>query len=169
MENKHLITLEDFGKLARPVSKHIDEQDVNAFITECEDVIIIPAVGLKLYNEMLSEGMNEKTGVLLNGGDYKGKGNEMKRCYGIKKTLAYYVYAKMLQANGVMLTRTGAMEHNDSYAQRLERENKVKRYNEAMNVADKYLANCLEYIKNNINTNVTPIRGSRLKIHPIGD
>ena len=46
---QHLITFEEFKTLARPVSKHIDAMDVNAFIEEVETQIVIPAIGYRNY------------------------------------------------------------------------------------------------------------------------
>ena len=40
-----LITAEQFRILARPVSIHVDDDEIAQFVRECEDVHIIPAVG----------------------------------------------------------------------------------------------------------------------------
>ena len=44
-EHKHLITVGQCLALARPTSVHLDEDEVQAYITECEDMHIIPAIG----------------------------------------------------------------------------------------------------------------------------
>ena len=53
MANKHILTVEEFKELARPTSKHVDEDEVMAFVRECEDIYIIPAVGLEKYQALL--------------------------------------------------------------------------------------------------------------------
>ena len=44
-EHGHLITVGQCLALARPTSVHLDEDEVQAYITECEDMHIIPAIG----------------------------------------------------------------------------------------------------------------------------
>lgn len=57
MENKHLINVEQFKQLARPTSKHVDEDEVKTFIRECEDIFIIPAIGLDVYKALLADAL----------------------------------------------------------------------------------------------------------------
>lgn len=169
MENKHLLTVEEFKELARPTSKHVDDKDVLTFIRECEDTLIVPAIGLSLCKKILSEESEFNT-TLLKGGEYTDKCDELKRCAGLKLALAYFVYAKMTMCNGGMLTRTGMMQHNDSHAYREDDKNRVRRYNEAMNVAETYLNSCLAYIKaQKGEETINKVRGSRFKIHSIGE
>lgn len=71
MENKYLITVEEFKELARPTSRHIDEGEVLTFIRECEDIYIIPAIGLACYKEVQEE--KDEDIILLDGGDLRTK------------------------------------------------------------------------------------------------
>ena len=67
MANKHILTVEEFKELARPTSKHVDEDEVIAFVRECEDIHIIPAVGLEKYQALLEESISEPDKILLEG------------------------------------------------------------------------------------------------------
>lgn len=169
MENEHLITVERFKELARPTSKHIDDEEVQTFIRECEDIYIIPAIGLARY-KALQEDKSESTNVtLLDGGEFEDKEGRLKKCSGLRLALSYFVYAKMVMSDGGLLTRTGLMQHNDSYASREDDKNRVRMYNDAMEVAETYLGSCLAYLKSVEGEDIKPVRGTRIRIHSIGE
>ena len=171
--DKHLITVDEFKELGRPTSKHLDDDEVTSFISECEDMNIMPVIGLAMYEELTGGGeLSEEAKILLNGGKWKETTNEesqSRMCGGLKKALAYFVYAKMSMSDGVILTRSGSMQHDDSYAQRSEDKNRVRRYNEVMNIAEEYLDGCLQYLNQWKGEKIKPVRGTRVHIHAIGD
>jgi hypothetical protein len=169
MENNHLLTVEQFKTLARPTSKHVDDDDIMTFVRECEDITIIPAIGLARYKALIEAPDDEANKVLLVGGEYQDKKGEQKRCAGLQLALSYYVYGKLVMVDGGMLTRTGLMQHNDSYASREDDKNRVRLYNDVMNTAETYLASCVAYIHATTDESVKPIRGARLRIHAIGE
>lgn len=174
MESKHILTVEEFKELARPISKHVDEDEVKAFIRECEDMNIISAVGLETFEALTEDELDEAHDILLNGGTWTvsvcgcEKDRKMK-CAGLKTALSYFVYAKMIQSDGGIITRTGMMRHNDEHASHTDDKNRVRRYNDVMNVAEEYLSGCLMYWKSVKGEEVRPVRGSRVHIHAVGD
>lgn len=178
-EHKHLITAADYKALARPASVHLDDDEVQAFITECEDMHIIPAIGYANFNRAVNSltftDVFDETfsaSIWLDGGEFVtrecGCDGRTMWCTGLRKTLAYYVYAKMLRADGTMVARAGAMRHNDQYASHVDPNR--KQYDDVMNIADRYLAECMEYAKaHSAECNaVRPIKGSRARIKAIG-
>lgn len=169
MESEHILTVAEFKEMARPTSKHIDDEEVLTYIRECEDMFIIPAIGLTRFKALLSETVEEKYKSLLSGGEYKDSKGTLKKCAGLKITLSYFVYGKMTMADGGLLTRTGLMQHNDSYAAREDDKNRVRMYDDAMNVAESYLGTCLAYLKSIEGEEIKPVRGTRIKIYSIGD
>lgn len=169
MANEHLITVERFKELARPTSKHIDDGEVQTFIRECEDIYIIPAIGLARFKALQEDEIEPKNITLLDGGDYEDKEGILKKCSGLRLALSYFVYGKMVMSDGGLLTRTGLMQHNDSYASREDDKNRVRMYNDAMNVAETYLGSCLAYLKSVEGEEIKPVRGTRIKIHSIGE
>ena len=69
--DKHLITVDEFKELGRPTSKHLDDDEVTSFISECEDMNIMPAIGLDMYEELSGGGeLSEEAKILLNGGKW---------------------------------------------------------------------------------------------------
>lgn len=173
---EHLLGLQGFQELARPTSKHIDEREIDKFIEECEDIHIIPAVGLETFKRLCGvvvEGEDEH--VILNGGEWRDDGcgcndGELRRCHGLRKALAYFVYARLIQNDGSIVTRTGFVRHDDEWASRDDDKNRVRKYNEVMQVAETYLSTTLAYIKHlKGGCGVAHQRGTRVRIHKIGN
>ena len=177
-EPAHLLTVEEFRQLARPTSKHVDVEEVRAFIREVEDMTIIPAFGLDVFERLTGEELDDNEKILLDGGTWvqsvvdrcDGQNGLRRKCSGLKTALAYFVYGKMLQSDGGIVTRTGVMRHDDEYASHVDDKNRVRRYNDVMNVAESYLSGCLQFWKNVKGCgSVGQVRASRVHVHAIGD
>lgn len=194
---RHLLTFDEFRELARPTSKHLDEEDVMNAIGECEDVFIAPAIGLGVYNLLVTEypdenPMPDNLQVLLGGGywAYNNSGalvfdktfdptfatayENVRICHGLKKCLSYYSWSRLMRDDGAVVTRSGSLNHVDAYGERLEKTEKHARYNDNTNVAEQYLSSCIEYLKQITGEssccNRKPvIRGHRAHVHAIGD
>ena len=179
-EHGHLITPAQFKVLARPTSCHLDDTEVMSFISECEDVFIIPFIGFANFEKAVHSesfaGVFDETfsvSLWLDGGSFEtsdcGCNKRTEWCVGLRKTLAYYVYAKMLRADGTIVARAGAMRHNDQYAQHIDPNR--KQYDDVMNIADGYMAGCTLYAKtHSVECNaVKKVRGKRATIKAIGD
>ena len=178
-EHKHLINVEDYKALARPASVHLDDDEVQAYIVECENTIIIPAIGYANFNKAVNSLTFDDTfddtfsaSIWLDGGEFVadvcGCQPRTEWCVGLRTTLAYFVYAKMLRADGTIVSRAGAMRHNDQYGQHIDPNR--KQYDDVMNIADQYLAGCMLYAKVHSAEchAVKPIKGTRARIKAIG-
>lgn len=178
-ERKHLLSPVQFAELARPTSMHLEDDEVMAFITECEDMFIIPTVGYDVLSAAIDYVNDNTLGgkfdedfdpeIYLNGGafDYNhcGCDGASEWCAGLRKALAYYVYAKMSRADGSIIARDGLMRHNDQYASHVEPN--LKQYNDVMEVAEQYLASCQRYAKMH-RCGVRMVNQSRATIKAIG-
>lgn len=169
MENKHILTVERFKELARTTSRHVDEEDVVKYMRECEDIYIIPSVGLSVYKELCKDDIAADLQILLGGGEYT-ENEQLRKCDGLQIALSYFVYAKMLRADGAMLARTGFMKHEDSYASHIIDKANTRQYNDVMEVAERYLNSSLAYLKHlKRGKEVKPVKGFRTRIKAIGD
>ena len=181
-ERTLLIDTEQFRALARPTSLHLDGEEVSAYTREAEDGKIIPAIGYEVYKYVSGEGGELPSAladsfdkaVFLDGGEYTetsscdGK-KALKYCNGLRKALAYYVWAKMLRSDGSIISRAGAMRHRDDYADHVD-DSKLRQYNDASGMADRYLAEAVSYLKANTKDNtVRPLRNTRARIKAIGE
>lgn len=184
MREKHLINPEEFTTLARPVSVHIDEIEVTQFIDECEDMFIIPHIGYGNFKAAVGMGTFDSTfdasftpAILICGGEWEdteacGCGDDgkkvLKYCKGLKATLAYYVYAKMLRSDGSIISRAGYMRHEDDYSGHVD--DNQKQYTDVMDIADSYMKGCLEYLRfHTVDKRIKKLIPSRGRIRAIGD
>jgi len=180
MAMEHLLSAEEWPKYTRAVSVHLDNEEVEKWIDECEQLFIIPAIGGKLFSRLASgEELSEQEKKLLEGGKYDGTGTGCV-CIGmytgifkgLKWALGYFVLAKMMRNDGGLLSRGGFIRHDDEHASHLDDRNNVNRYNDAMNVAENYLNGALLYWKS-INGEdcgtSAKVRGSRVRILSVGD
>lgn len=180
---KTLLTVEQFRQLARPTSIHLDEETVQDFIRECEDAYIIPAISYRQFKGAVECENNTPwddkfddtfaPAVFLDGGEWTPEQGENKGmvqwCSGVRKALAYFVYARMQRADGNIISRAGAMRHREDRADHTD-DTKLKQYNDAMDMAERYLADCVRYLKVHLrDEHVKPIKPTRARIKAIGD
>lgn len=184
VDRQPLLTVDQFRELARPTSTHLNEDDVLSYVRECEDELIIPAIGWANFKSSL--GLREWDNTFddsfipdlwLDGGEWEHKekdenGEEYDKlyyCCGVRKALAYFVYAKILRADGTILSRAGTMRHRDDYSDHID-DPQIKQYNDVMNMAERYLNECLQYLQvHKKSRQIRQQRGTRAKIHAIGD
>ena len=185
-DTQHMITPQEFATLARPCSRHIDDDEVMAYVAECEQLYIIPAIGYGNFKAAITGSAFDgtfddtfKPATVINGGEWtltRGNEcqcdtaeNELQYCVGLKKTLAYFVYAKMARADGAIYSRSGTMRHDDQYAHHVD-DSKLKQYNDIMTIAETYLGDCMRYIKyHTVDKEIKPVHSTRARIHAIGD
>lgn len=182
---KQLITVGQFRELARPTSAHLDEDEVTAYIRECEDTNIIPAIGWERFKAATEQGEwgdsvlpDFQPAVFLDGGEYTKKEGYCSQdetkvqryTSGIRKALAYFTYARLFRADGTIISRAGGMRHRDDYSDHVQDVSSNKQYNDIMDMAERYLSDALEYLKAfTPKGEVKPQRGTRAHIHAIGD
>ena len=185
-DTQHMITPQEFATLARPCSRHLDDDEVMAYVSECEQLYIIPAIGYGNFKAALTDTTWDSTfddtfkpATVINGGEWTLiRGNacqcdtsekELQYCVGLKTTLAYFVYAKMMKADGAINARSGTMRHDDQYAHHVDDSN-LKQYNDVMTIAETYLGDCMRYIKyHTVDKVIKPVHSTRARIHAIGE
>lgn len=132
-----IITPEEVGVLSRPISQHIDHAQISAYITEVESLQILPNLGASLLADIKANA--DKYSCLLNGGDGVSGG--------LRKAVAYYVYAKIIKQGATIATRFGAVEKADEHSVRMEQERKDNIFRECSNIADAYMMEVVKYAK----------------------
>lgn len=180
-ERKPLLTVDEFKTLARPVSLHLDTQAVEQYIRESEDASLIPATGWELYKYLTQEAAERPQAlcesfdraIATDGGEWTETSDRgyqtLRLCGGMKKALAYFAYARLQRADGNILSRAGAMRHREDRADHTD-DQKLKQYNDIVDMAERYLSDTLYYIKKNTKeAAVKPVSGRRASIKAIGD
>lgn len=148
MADKHLITPQEVFALSRNSSSSIDVRDVEVYIDEAEQLDLKPTIGAALLLRLLNnEGNGGHNYDLLNGGKYKRPCGEVATFAGIRKTLAYYVYGRIIKNGGRTATRYGFVEKTDEYSRQVDYRERYAASNDATLVADSYMKETLNYIE----------------------
>lgn len=144
---EHIITPEEVVSLGRPIGK-VDDNKLLAFITEAEQMSIKPALGDELFLKILSEGeTNEKYQTLLKGGEYRDCNSNLRSFVGLKVAISYYVYAQNIMSGDFTSTRFGMRIKDSEFSQGISSKERSDCYNNALEVAQHYLSECIAYCK----------------------
>ena len=165
-DNVLLITREDINDECRPTSA--DESLVDRCIEEAQNLDIIPAIGADWWLRVIDREDDAVAQVLWNGGLYEDT-NGCKRLFsGLKKTLTYYAYGRLLRSQVGVSTRFGFQIKTDQYSDSAEMKAQMQAYNEAFATADGYKAQCLLFINEGSCCNPRKVVNNRLNIKKIG-
>ena len=144
---------------SRPISKHVDDNRIDIFIKESELLNIKPRIGDELYidltNFINSDSIDklkfphEYYEKLLSGGEYLTSDGSKKYFAGLIECLNYYVYARLIANNSETVTRFGFVEKNDEYSSNVELKKQLKSEKDVLQIADMYISDCLDYLKEN--------------------
>lgn len=146
----HLITYGEVKTLGRPISEHIDEDKINAFITEVEQIKIKTALGPNLFYDLLEKGDKKpEYDILLNGGTYSDSHGNVNIFKGLKTTIAYYVLAQNIMSGDFQSTRFGTVFKENDFSNRISSKERSDFYNNTLEVANFYLKECVNYCKYN--------------------
>lgn len=145
---EHLITPKEAATLGRPISGKVDEEKLNAFITEVEHMNIKPILGERLFLDLLAKGEeDENYKLLLNGGTCQDPTIGVFSFAGLKKTIAYFVYAQNLMSGDFQATRFGTVFKDDAYSSHISSKERSDAYNNTLEVANHYLKECLRFCR----------------------
>jgi len=166
---RHLLKPHEVGELARPCDA--DDAVIERAIEEAELLDIKPKLGDELFLRLLT---HVEYSVLLNGGHYKDQCGKPRVFAGLKRALAYYVWARCVKTGTSHLTRFGFVEKRDDYSAMTEYKQRQVAYNDAFATADGYIKECLAYIqaKPEIFADYTQggkIKANRVKYKIIGE
>ncbi len=179
---KHLTTSENIkATAARFVSNKIDDSRIDPYIDESEQMNIKSQIGNALFIDILEYiNADDKTpfpdySVLLDGGIYEADvcgENEKRQFKGLIASLNYYVWARLVKNNNYTSTRFGTVNKTDPYSVNAELKEKLALEKDALSIADRYLSECIDYLKANRSKFPLFKKGkqkNRLNISIIGD
>lgn len=141
---QYLITTEEVSKLSRDMSIHLDNSKIETYIRESESIDIKSALGDALFLDV--KAFPEKYDILLNGGEYDSECGIKRSFAGLKSTLAYYTYARIVKNGDGNVTRFGFVNKDSEYSSRPDIKEKVMAYNDTFSIADRYLKECVLYL-----------------------
>ena len=114
---RHLIEPCDVDKYARPCD--MDDEIIARAIEEAELLDIKPKLGDELFMRLLT---HVQFAVLLNGGEYTDECRNQRHFVGLRRTLAYYVWARLVKTSVNHLTRFGFVQKREGKRRRSETE-----------------------------------------------
>ena len=141
--NKHFIEPHEVALYARPCT--VDEAIVDGAIEEAELLDIKPALGDKLFNRLQN---TETHNLLMEGGEYTVCG-ETRTFAGLKRALAYYTWARLVNSATHHLTRFGYVVKSDDYSRSADLRERQQAVGDATAIANAYMHECLRYIEAN--------------------
>ena len=139
---RHLSEPRDVDKYARPCD--MDDEIIARAIEEAELLDIKPKLGDELFMRLLT---HVQFAVLINGGEYTDECRNRRHFVGLRRALAYYVWARLVKTSVNHLTRFGFVQKRDEYSQATEYRERQTAYNDAFAIADGYMKECLAYIQ----------------------
>lgn len=156
---KNLITADEVKNYGRPIGKMVDNGKLSAFINEAEQLHVKPIIGNGLYLRLVREQekpIEEQDPLLrklLDGGIYTAEAcgcDEEQGEFsfeGLKVAISYFVYAQNVMIGDFESTRFGMVTKNDDYSSHLSDKNRSECYNNALDMANGYLQECVDYCK----------------------
>lgn len=139
--NKHFIEPHEVELYARPCT--VDEEIVERAIEEAELLDIKPALGDRLFNHLQN---SVEYARLMEGGEYEACG-ETRTFAGLKRTLAYYTWARLINSATHHLTRFGYVVKSDDYSRSADLRERQQAVGDATAIANAYMHECLRYIE----------------------
>lgn len=143
---QYLITTDEVSELARTISAHIGPEKIDVYIRESQDMDLKVALGDALLLDIFEH--QENYSELLDGCSYKTKCG-MRSFAGLKTSLAYYTYARIVKNGDSNVTRFGFMNKDSEYSSRPDFKEKLMAYNDAFSIAERYLNECVRYLNDN--------------------
>lgn len=162
--------MEVLRRKGRPLGKVSNEQ-LAAYIEEVEQLYIKPSLGDELFLALLFrdyDASDKRYNILLDGGTYR---EEKKTCgcpesveeteddeenalpdtkylMGLRTAISYFVYAQNIMTGDFQSTRYGMVVKENEFSSHLSSKDRSDAYNNALEVANNYLRECVVYCKN---------------------
>jgi hypothetical protein len=167
MNERTIISSEDIRKV-RPIAENVvDCKRIEPYIREVEQLDVMPTIGVDLYRQLTDEGFLdalEKDGsvtiltaggcsialtgegweALVNGGYHSGG---TKYSAGLRATVAYLAYARMLPNQPISVTAFGVVQKNTTLSEPVDEKTLLRAANEARKIGLEYLRQSVEHLR----------------------
>lgn len=144
---RQLITVDEVQTLSRDMSQYVDVNKIATYIRESESIDIKSALGDALFLDVKKH--PEKYSTLLDGGVYETDCGTKKVFAGVKTALAYYTFARLVKNGDGSVTRFGLVKKESEYSSHADLKEKMIAYNDAFDIANRYLKECVVYLRDN--------------------
>ncbi len=126
----------------RPMAVNIPDERIAPYIYEIEYTAVLEALGAPLFEAV--ENAPASYVLALEGGYYNGR-NGRKWFAGLKKAIAYLVYARVVRNNSLNVTAFGAVLKNGALSEQADDSEIARTANECKSLGEKALNDCVIY------------------------
>lgn len=137
-----IASIEDI-KSVRDISRNLSPERIEPFIEEVEHMYVVPAIGAERYEGLTNGSIADD---ILTDGGYYTKGTK-HLCYGLKKAIAYFAYARICKNNGLNVTAYGITQKTSNYSSPTPDNQISEVVEEATKMGNLYLQSCVDYLK----------------------
>lgn len=156
----------------RQFGKHVSDDKIQAYIHEVEMLYVKPLIGDDTYIAIIEgvESDSETYKTLLSGGVYNTRQGKKRVFSGLKTAIAYYVYSQYVMSGDMESTRYGLVVKDGEYSSRISSKERSDCYNNALQVANGYMSECVEYMREvmGVCASESPKISGSVKIKKIG-
>lgn len=129
-------------RAVRPMAANIPDERVEPYIYEIEHTAVLEALGAPLFEAVENDPASYT--IALEGGYYDGR-NGRKWFAGLKKAIAYLVYARVVRNNSLNVTAFGAVLKNGALSEQADDAEIARTANECKSLGEKALTDCVVY------------------------
>jgi hypothetical protein len=121
-------------------------------IIASQNVDVQPVLGAALFTDLLLNRTEEKYMNLLEGGTYTDKNGNLVKYQGLKSAIACFTYARYLMWKNAVDTPFGVVSKKTEWSELADTKLITSIASEKRSEAAHYLRECIEFIKENLNT-----------------
>lgn len=159
MVNELLISFSDF-KQYKHLSENVNkEADIMPYILEAQRLDIRPFLGDALYYDIVktypypdvtvNDPLVTNYTPLIEGEEYTNCNNELVMFYGLKPSIVYFAYARLLSYLGKKATRTGYNRKTNDFSEPVSGREREDDINNARSNAIYYQNDTIDYLQEN--------------------
>ena len=141
-----IISVEDIRKY-REIAKNTQQNRVEIFIRETEELDIVPLLGADEYERLADEHteLTDEEKMLLNGGSWIDGCGKRQRFAGLKAAEAYLVFARFIRNHPLQVTPYGVVVKEGDDSQPANAQSNAAVAKDSEKIGTQYLADAVRY------------------------
>lgn len=145
-----LINRNDMSPYCQVAIHSREEEMLQPHILASQLVDIKPAIGNAFYTDLITNKLDDKYKLLLEGGTYTNQNNNVVTFQGLKASISCYTYARYMFSKNAVDTPFGMVAKTNEYSEKADASIIQSIASAKRSEATAYLNECIEFIKNNV-------------------
>lgn len=169
-----IIKVEDIRQY-REIALNTQKNRVEIFIRECEELDIVPAIGVDEFDRLDTttyEQLTLEEQMLLDGGTYEDTCGKKHRFAGLKAAESYLVFSRFVNVHPAQVTPYGVVVKEGDDSQPASAQTIAAVSKDAEKIGRKHLADCVDYwqfVQQDCSCRAHRIPAQKRKFTAIGD